>query len=316
VFGLHPDAEITYLTEATKDMWSQLISLQPRTGTGGSGTSREEFVATIALDIQSRLPPLFDVPRLYKTYGTPSPTQIVLLQELDRWNQLVTVMQTSLKDLLKALKGEIGMSQALDELFQFLFNGQLPNLWRTMAPQTLKKLGSWMQHFERRYQQYLNWSKSGEPTVLWLSGLHIPESYLTALVQTACRRNGWPLDKSSLYTVVTHEDDAGRVTERPPTGCYVTGFYLEGASWDLPAGCLRVASPGGRLIEPLPVMQIIPVESTRLKLHNTYRAPVYVTQQRRNAMGVGLVFEADLATEQHNSHWVLQGVCLCLNDSD
>jgi len=30
-------------------------------------------------------------------------------------------------------------------------------------------------------------------------------------------------------------------------------------------------------------------------------------------MGVGLVFEADLKTDKHPSHWVLQGVCLVLN---
>lgn len=30
-------------------------------------------------------------------------------------------------------------------------------------------------------------------------------------------------------------------------------------------------------------------------------------------MGVGLVFEADLGTPSHTSHWVLQGVCLTLN---
>ena len=46
---------------------------------------------------------------------------------------------------------------------------------------------------------------------------------------------------------------------------------------------------------------------------NTFRTPVYTTSDRRNAMGIGLVFEADLATEEHISHWVLQGVCLVLN---
>ncbi len=38
-----------------------------------------------------------------------------------------------------------------------------------------------------------------------------------------------------------------------------------------------------------------------------------LVQARRNAMGVGLVFEADLATTEHPSHWVLQGVALTLN---
>ena len=33
-------------------------------------------------------------------------------------------------------------------------------------------------------------------------------------------------------------------------------------------------------------------------LQNTFKTPVYVTSQRRNAMGVGLVFEADLATTE------------------
>lgn len=48
-------------------------------------------------------------------------------------------------------------------------------------------------------------------------------------------------------------------------------------------------------------------------LQNTLRTPVYTTSLRRNAMGVGLVFEADLFTTKHISHWVIQGVCLCLN---
>ena len=30
-------------------------------------------------------------------------------------------------------------------------------------------------------------------------------------------------------------------------------------------------------------------------------------------MGVGLVFEANLRTEEHVSHWILQGVGLTLN---
>lgn len=32
VFGLHPNAEIGYYTQATKEMWTILIELQPQTG--------------------------------------------------------------------------------------------------------------------------------------------------------------------------------------------------------------------------------------------------------------------------------------------
>ncbi len=67
------------------------------------------------------------------------------------------------------------------------------------------------------------------------------------------------------------------------------------------------------LVVDLPILQVVPIEASRLQLAGTFRTPVYVTQARRNAMGVGLVFEADLATQDHASKWTLQGVSLSLN---
>ena len=32
VFGLHPNAEIGYYTNAAKEMWAHLVELQPQTG--------------------------------------------------------------------------------------------------------------------------------------------------------------------------------------------------------------------------------------------------------------------------------------------
>ena len=61
--------------------------------------------------------------------------QVVLLQELERWNKLVICMEESLHKLKKALAGEIGMSRDLDDLSSALYNGQLPALWRKLTPQ-------------------------------------------------------------------------------------------------------------------------------------------------------------------------------------
>jgi dynein heavy chain len=52
--------------------------------------------------------------------------------------------------LKRALKGEIGMSQELDNLSNSLYNGFLPSIWARLAPQTEKKLGAWMEHFAGR----------------------------------------------------------------------------------------------------------------------------------------------------------------------
>ena len=324
VFGLHPNAEIGYYSNAVKAMWVDLISLQPRRAASGEGMSREEYIGVTAKDVFNKIPlssidigsyDLLQIRALLlrrnDSEDTVTPCQVVLLQELERWNKLIIKMAISLTDLQRALVGEIGMSDELDSLGDSLFNGFLPQMWRRLAPDTQKPLGAWMSHYTRRHQQYQSWIDEGEPAAIWLSGLHIPESYLTALVQTTCRLRGWPLDKSTLYTVVT-DIKSTEGLQHLESGCYVTGLYLEGAAWDDEQSILRTQDPKV-LVTELPVMRVIPIESSKLKLHGTFRTPVYVTQARRNAMGVGLVFEADLATHDHNSLWTLQGVCLCLN---
>ncbi|KAE8635010.1 hypothetical protein XENTR_v10002490 [Xenopus tropicalis] len=313
VFGLHSNAEIGYYTQAARDMWTHLLELQPQTGESSTGISRDEYIGQVAKDIENKLPQIFDLDQIRKNLGLEiSPTTVVLLQELERFNKLIIRMSRSLVELQRALAGEVGMSSELDEVARALFNGQIPNIWRRLAPDTLKSLGNWMIHFRRRFNQYTSWVNESEPNVMWLSGLHIPESYLTALVQATCRKNGWPLDRSTLYTQVTSFRTPEEVTERPGQGCFISGLYLEGADWDIANSCLIKSKPKVLVVE-LPVLKVIPIEAHRLKLQNTFRTPVYTTSMRRNAMGVGLVFEADLYTTKHNSHWVLQGVCLTLN---
>jgi dynein heavy chain len=312
VFGLHANAEIIYLYNASKEMWRNLVSMQPRVAGGGGGISREDQISKVAGEILAGLPELYDMLIVKKALGIPTPCQVVLLQELERYNKLISKMRTSLLELQRALSGEVGMSTQLDELATSLFNGQLPNMWRRLAPATEKGLGSWMGHFKRRNEQYQSWFENGEPKVMWLAGLHIPQTYLAALVQTACREKEWPLDKSIMYTEVTRFRDEREVDEPPAFGCYASGLYLEGASWDHGRSVLRRQLPKV-LVEELPILQVIPIEASKLKLANTFRCPVYFTQARRNAMGVGMVFEADIATREHMSHWVLQGVCLVLN---
>lgn len=179
----------------------------------------------VAEDILKKLPPVFDIWRIKKSFAMHvTPTLIVLLQELERFNQLVDRMLITLNLLRKALAGEIGMDNVLDNITNSLFNGQIPIDWRRLAPDTCKSLSNWIEHLNRRATQYRYWASSGEPLVMWLSGLHIPESFLTALVQVACRKNNWPLDRSTLFTIVTDYADPDDVEERPES----VSFYFFG----------------------------------------------------------------------------------------
>ena len=313
VFGLHSNAEISYYATTTVEMLNNLVNLQVTKANNNKSSlsNNDSYVSTVAKDIQSKLPEVFDIQLLSKTITEKSPTQIVLFQELERFNALVEVMRTSLHQLGQALLGEIALSNDLEDLYKSLLVGTIPTTWRKLAPDTQMRLSNWVLHFTRRYQQYSQWVNE-EPKVMWLSGLHVPESYLKAMIQTACRKNGWALDKTSLFTKVTTYTDPASITERPNVGCYITGVFMEGAGWDPASQCLVRQTPKQLSVE-MPIIHIIPIESQRLRLQNTHRAPVYLTQDRANKMGVGLIFEADIPTTEHSSHWTLQGVCLLLN---
>jgi len=310
VFGLHTNAEINYFMTSAKENYEGLMAMQTGDVAEGGGMSRDELIEKTANDVMKVIPA--DELKFLKD-TVPTPLEVVLIQEIERYEALVKRMVNNLKDLKRALKGEIGMTPMLDELGSALFNAQLPGLWAKLAPQTQKPLSSWVEHFLRRHRQYDDWTKKGDPSVFWLSGLHIPESLLSALVQASCRRRGWALDKCTMYTVLTKTDDPNSV-HHMLDGTYVQGIYLEGARWDVELACLARQLPK-QLIQTLPLVQVIPVEANRLKLRDELPTPVYITQLRRNAMGVGLVFEANLSTKEHASVWVLQGVACMLNDA-
>jgi dynein heavy chain len=315
VFGLHPNAEIGYFNNRIRDMWRGLILLQPRVASSASGFNVEEYKMKTAKDIESKVPPPTDMLMMKTKFGIdPTPTQIVLLQELARFNLLVDCMAVSLSDLQRALLGEIGMSAKLESLGDSLLNGFLPQMWKRFAPDTDKGLVAWINHFQCRQDQFTSWGENGTaPVVMWMAGMTIPESFLTALVQQVCRANQWPLDKVDMYTRVSQFLEAQEVGVQPlEGGHYVSGLFLEGARWDVDEQCLREQLPKV-LVQRLPILEVYPVEASRISRRETFRTPVYVTQRRRNAMGVGLCFEADIASDRHESHWILQGVALCLN---
>ncbi|KAJ9456696.1 Dynein-1-alpha heavy chain [Diplonema papillatum] len=326
VFGLHPNAEIGYLTTMTKSLWANLLLVQSVSGSAASasatgGESADDKLKKLSQEVMAQLPEAFDrklvmmQEKKKNPDGFLTPVQVVLLQELERWNALVTTMMSSLKELLRALAGIIGMSADLDDLASALLIGQLPPSWRRKAPATNKALGSWMVHFKTRYEQYRDWIDKGEPVVMWLSGVMIPDSFIAALVQTTCRKYKWPLDRSGIFTRVTEHTDADEIVERPEDGAYVKGLYLEGAKWDYEKRELTTQDPK-RLISGLPVLLVIPMEINKIKRAGTFVTPVYITQGRKNAAGVGHVFDADLSTSKHASHWVLNAVGLCLNSDD
>jgi dynein heavy chain len=275
--GLHSSADVAHSTFAAKALWSQALSLQTQsseratpTGDADANGGDENVLLSMAEDILKVVLNKefeFDMTRVKhlcadrqgETFGPTTPTTVVLYQELERHNALKDKLERTLRELIKALTGEIGMSPDLEAMTDALSRGRLPDAWKSAAPPTEKDLQSWMTWYKKREKQFKDWVETVEPKVIWLSGLHCPETYIAALIQRACRKMGWPLDASAAYTEVTDFVDADEIQSHPEIGCYISGLFLEGAVWDRVHRCLAQPSDDDKSSSTeLPILRLSP----------------------------------------------------------
>jgi dynein heavy chain, axonemal len=192
---------------------------------------------------------------------------------------------------------------------------RVPGQWAAVAYPSLKSLSEWFADMIVRVQQLADWSEAAEtPNVVWISGLFNPMSYLTAIMQVTARARMLPLDDITLRTVVTNKKEDTEVKEFATEGAYITGFYLEGADWELGRGDEQgylVDQTLKELHPVLPIMHVTAIEVKDQQKVAIYECPVYVTSGR----GPAYVFTAGLqleSEEQSVSKWILSGTCLIM----
>jgi dynein heavy chain, axonemal len=89
VFGLHANAEINYFTNASKEIAVGLLSMQTGEGGSGGGVSKEDYIDGLASDILKKIP---DEDLKLLKEDTPTPNEVVLLQEIERFDKLTVTM--------------------------------------------------------------------------------------------------------------------------------------------------------------------------------------------------------------------------------
>lgn len=106
LYGLHPNAEIGFLTTTSENLFRTVFEMQPRESSGGdgAGASREEKVKTILDEILEKLPEPFNMVELSSKAEEKTPYVLVALQECERMNILTKEIRRSLKEVDLGLK--------------------------------------------------------------------------------------------------------------------------------------------------------------------------------------------------------------------
>jgi dynein heavy chain len=128
VFGMHPNADITYRTAQAREILSTILDVQPRGSGEGSGPSRETRVLTLTASYLTQLPEKWN-PDKKEKLGDRQPLSIFAGQEIDRLRALIQAIRSTCADLKLAIDGSIIMTPKLQDTLDFVGDARVPPHW-------------------------------------------------------------------------------------------------------------------------------------------------------------------------------------------
>lgn len=116
---------------------------------------------------------------------------------------------------------------------------------------------------------------------------------------------------ASVAAAAAAYDRVEQVRNPPPEGVYISGLFLDGATWDKSVNSLAESAPKVLFCD-MPILFVTAVTKSQRKGADLgpfggFVCPVYKYVKRTDKY---IIFSVTLACQQKPEHWILRGVAL------
>jgi dynein heavy chain len=247
MYGLHPNAEIGFLTNQGISIFRTIQEISGGGGGGGGGDigASQVMITSYMGQLPENLDMLDIRGRLKEEDYTPY--IIVSLQESEAMNKLLSGMRGSMTALELGISGALNVTESMEELAVDLMINKVNSGWSALAFPSLKLLASWFGDLLLRVDQLNRWTGilALLPS-LWLSGLFNAMSFMTAVMQTTARAQQLPLDYMTNRCKFTNTRDLAEITAQPAEGVYIHGLFMKALAGRMERATMRVISRTAR----------------------------------------------------------------------
>ncbi|GIQ89342.1 dynein heavy chain 6, axonemal, partial [Kipferlia bialata] len=176
-----------------------------------------------------------------------------------------------------------------------------------------KPLGPWVSDLVQRLAFFKKWIEGGHPAVFWFSGLFFPQAFLTGTLQNYARKYKIAIDELCFdFSIVNRAPED--ISHPPTDGGYLSGLFLQAASFDSARGSIVDAAPG-ELFCPMPVLHFMPKKEKEREVGSRYSCPAYRTAARMGVLSTtghstNYLLNVLLPSTEDEAYWVKRGTAL------
>jgi len=312
-YGQHTNAEINSQTIDSHELLEAILSLQPAVAAGGA-SAEEKSLAEIEAIRNSIPEELINITMLkHKLARDSDPLNIVLVQEVSRYNNLIEIIKSTLTQLELGIQGLELISGELERMMSQFSENKVPDQW-AFAYFSTKSLSNWKEDLSRRYEFFREWCTNGHPTAYWISAFTFPTGFTTSLLQKFSRkRDSPPIDRLE-FDFLPQTKPLAEFMDGPKDGAFIYGLFLEGSKWDEEKQCLTEPEVMELYVQ-MPVIWFRPISKRAKAQQNVYECPCYYYPIRKGTVERdSYMMRIDLKLgEAPAEHWIKRGTALLMS---